>query len=167
MATQLLPAHCVDCLTAVLKRAQWPTTLQLSSLELRMAMDSQATMEFLESFRHLTPALQTQVNVGKVEDIAPPPKRSRGHDKQRQPATPMGNGKGKGKGKSQKQKPLLQDDDSTKPLLKALAHLTLRVEQQVRQQMTQTCMVIAMQTDKDGLLYPTWWTWPINGRTKR
>ena len=45
-----------------------------------------------------------------------------------------------------------QDDESTKSLLKALAYLTLRVEQQVRQQMTQTCMVIAMQTDKDGLL---------------
>ena len=84
-----------------------------------MAMESQATMEFLESFRHLT----------KVEDIAPPPKRSRGQDKQRPPATPMGNGKGNGKGKSQKKKPPLQDDESTKPLLKALAHLTLRVEQ--------------------------------------
>ena len=76
----------------------------------------------------------------------------RGQDKQRPPATPMGQGKGNGKGKSQKKKPHLQEDESTKPLLKALAHLTLRVEQQVRQQMTQTCMVIAMQTGKDGLL---------------
>ena len=75
---------------------------------------------------------------------------ARSQDKQRPPATPMGTGKGKGKGKSQKQKPPLQDDESTKPLLKALAHLTLRVEQQVRQQMTQTCMVIAMQTGMPG-----------------